>query len=123
MTKPVAATLAVALAIVLSVSVPSALAQTPPVARTVDVVDHVFGQDFPDPYRWMEGNDNPEFRAWLEAQGEHARHRIDHLPSAPAWRQRLQAASAGSTINRAHQRMYITARLSLRNQRLHQALA
>ena len=83
MTKPVAATLAVALAIVLSVSVPSALAQTPPVARTVDVVDHVFGQDFPDPYRWMEGNDNPEFRAWLEAQGAHARHRIDDLPSAP----------------------------------------
>ncbi|MBP6796857.1 MAG: S9 family peptidase [Luteimonas sp.] len=104
MTKPVAATLAVALAIVLSVSVPSALAQTPPVARTVDVVDHVFGQDVPDPYRWMEGNDNPEFRAWLEAQGAHARHRIDDLPSAPAWRQRLQAASAGSTINRAHQR-------------------
>lgn len=35
----------------------------PPPARTVDAVDHAFGLTLPDPYRWMEGNDNAEFDA------------------------------------------------------------
>jgi prolyl oligopeptidase len=37
---------------------------TPPApARKVDTVDHEFGLTLPDPYRWMEGDKNPEFAA------------------------------------------------------------
>lgn len=51
----------------------------PPVARTVDVVDHQFGIDVPDPYRWMEGLDNAEYRTWLKAQGESARTELANI--------------------------------------------
>jgi len=45
----------------------------PPIARTVDVVDKQFGLELPDPYRWMEGIENPEHTKWLTAQAEYAR--------------------------------------------------
>lgn len=44
----------------------------PPVARTVDAVDDIYGLRVVDPYRWMEGNDNPERDTWMRAQGAHA---------------------------------------------------
>lgn len=52
----------------------------PPVARTVDTVDHEFGTAVPDPYRWMEGMDNPEYRTWLTAQGAYAKTELAKLP-------------------------------------------
>jgi len=73
----------------------------PSVARTVDAVDHAFGLTLPDPYRWMEGQDNAEFNDWLKAQGAQARARLDTLPSLPAWQQRLKQASAATRINRS----------------------
>ena len=44
----------------------------PPIARRVDVVDHQFGLEVADPYRWMEGTHNAEFETWLRAQGDFA---------------------------------------------------
>jgi prolyl oligopeptidase len=57
----------------------SVAAQTdkPPTARTVDVVDHVFGNTLHDPYRWMEGEHNVEFQQWLTAQGAYTRSKLD----------------------------------------------
>jgi prolyl oligopeptidase len=37
----------------------------------VNVVDHAFGLDIPDPYRWMETED-AERNAWMQAQGSAA---------------------------------------------------
>ncbi|HWE23102.1 MAG TPA: hypothetical protein VG496_04095, partial [Myxococcales bacterium] len=54
--------------------------QPPPVARTVPQVDRIFGIEVADPYRWMEGNENDEFTAWLRAQGAYARSYLDSLP-------------------------------------------
>lgn len=104
MARPIPLSSVLALAIALSIRLSATASDVPPAARAVDVVERAFGLEMPDPYRWMEGNDNPEFQAWLEAQGEYARRRIDTLPTAGAWRQRLQAASAGSKINRSHRR-------------------
>ena len=42
---------------------------TLPIARTADTVDDLFGVKVSDPYRWMEGNSNPELAAWLRGQG------------------------------------------------------
>ncbi|MFS6755246.1 hypothetical protein, partial [Staphylococcus aureus] len=45
----------------------------PPPARTVDVVEQLFGHTVHDPYRWMEGDHNAEFQHWLVAQGQYTR--------------------------------------------------
>jgi prolyl oligopeptidase len=73
----------------------------PPPARAQDVVDHVFGHALHDPYRWMEGENNTEFRRWLTAQGEYTRARLDALPSLRFWQEILQKISGGITIHRA----------------------
>ncbi|RDI98745.1 S9 family peptidase [Dyella solisilvae] len=77
----------------LAASTMAVSAEAPPVARTVDVVDHPFGMNLPDPYRWMEGKDNAEFQAWLKAQGEYTRRQLDGLPGSASWRDRLQVIS------------------------------
>jgi len=74
----------------------------PPTARTVDTVDHDFGLSLPDPYRWMEGEDNAEFNAWLQAQGAASRARLDALPTLASWRERLAAAAGASTTHHGH---------------------
>jgi prolyl oligopeptidase len=58
---------------------PPAAPAGPPVARTVDVVETIFGVEVTDPYRWMEGTDNPELKTWLRAQGAYARTHLDAL--------------------------------------------
>lgn len=78
--------------------------QTPPVARTVDTVDHVYGLTIPDPYRWMEGPDNPEFRTWLKAQGDAGRAQLNASPAMKKWQARLGAASSAVVSNGAQHR-------------------
>ncbi|HET6431753.1 prolyl oligopeptidase family serine peptidase [Dyella sp.] len=68
-------------------------------ARKVAVVDHAFGLTLPDPYRWMEGQKNPEFLAWLTAQGEATRASLDALPTLDRWRSTLRQASAVGVRN------------------------
>lgn len=67
----------------------------PPVARTVDVVDHQFGVDVPDPYRWMEGIDNAEYKAWLKAQGEWARDKLSKIAGRDALLARIRELGLG----------------------------
>jgi prolyl oligopeptidase len=80
----------------------AAQAADPQPARTVDVVDHDFGLNMPDPYRWMEGEGNAEFNAWLHAQGAASRARLDALPTLQGWRDRLTAAYRDSTSHYGH---------------------
>ncbi|GGA29873.1 prolyl oligopeptidase family serine peptidase [Dyella nitratireducens] len=73
--------------------------QAPPSARTVNVVDHAFGLTLPDPYRWMEGKNNAEFQAWLQAQGGYTRSRLDAMPTMGLWRDRMRAAANDYQFN------------------------
>jgi len=66
-----------------------------PVARTVDVVDRLFGLELPDPYRWMEGASNAEHDAWLRAQGAHAAKILAASRERPALFARLREIGLG----------------------------
>ena len=76
-----------------------------PAARTVDTVDHLYGLTIPDPYRWMEGPNNLEFKTWLKAQGVAGRAKLDASPYMKKWQARLNAASSAVINNGAHQRV------------------
>ncbi len=89
---------------VLLTALPAA-AQQAPVAKTGDTVDHVYGLTIPDPYRWMEGPNNPAFQDWLKAQGVVGRARLDASPALKTWQTRLNAASAAVVNNGAHHRV------------------
>ncbi|MEO8179794.1 MAG: hypothetical protein ABI895_13245 [Deltaproteobacteria bacterium] len=70
----------------------------PPVARTVDARDELDGQTLADPYRWMEGRDNDEFAAWLEAQGRYAATELARLPGRDHLLARVRALGLGTSI-------------------------
>lgn len=76
----------------------------PPTARD-DSVDHVFGRAIPDPYRWMEGQQNARFTEWLKAQASAGRSWLDASPALERWRARLVAASSGTTTHRLQRRV------------------
>lgn len=67
----------------------------PPVARTVDVVDKQFGLELPDPYRWMEGLENPEHTKWLVAQADHTRGELAKLKGRDALYARIRELGLG----------------------------
>jgi prolyl oligopeptidase len=71
--------------------------ERPPVARTVDVVEDVFGRRVADPYRWMEGTPNEEFTTWLRAQGAFAAKRLAALPRRDALHARIRELGLGSS--------------------------
>ena len=46
----------------------SADGKCPPETRKDDVVDTLHGVKIADPYRWLEDQNSPETRAWIEAE-------------------------------------------------------
>jgi len=55
-----------------------------PEARIEDVKDTYHGVEVADPYRWLENWDDPEAKAWSEAQNKLARSQIDAIPDRDA---------------------------------------
>ena len=52
----------------------------PPPTQQDNVVDVLHGVEIVDPYRWLEDQDAPETRAWLDAQNAYT---FDHLADRP----------------------------------------
>jgi prolyl oligopeptidase len=61
-----------------------------PPAAEVDVTDTYHGTAVKDPYRWLEEEDSPATRAWVEAQNEVTREYLDDLPGRERIRDRLE---------------------------------
>jgi prolyl oligopeptidase len=61
----------------------------PPRTRRDDVKETLHGVELIDPYRWLEDQEAPETRAFIDAQNAYAHSLLDPLPSLGAIRKRL----------------------------------
>ena len=62
----------------------------PPPTEVREVVDTLHGVDVPDPYRWLEDQEAPETRAWIDAQNAYTDTVLGALPG----RDRLRRVAA-----------------------------
>ena len=67
----------------------SLAAQTPPTTHADSVTDVIHGVKITDPYRWLEDQNSPRTRAWIEKQNAYARSLHDKIPDREAIRKRL----------------------------------
>src|ERR1044072_6194947 len=69
----------------------SAQAQVPkpPPSRVDNFREVIHGVEIVDPYRWLEEQDNPETRAWIDAQNKYTHSLLGELPSRPLIQKRL----------------------------------
>jgi prolyl oligopeptidase len=61
----------------------------PPKTRTDDVKERIQGVEIADPYRWLEDQQSPETRAWINAQNKYTQILLDAWPGRAALKQRL----------------------------------
>lgn len=59
---------------------PPAPRDGPPETAIREVTDVYFGASVTDPYRWLENQEDPEVKAWMQAQGGYTRRKLDALP-------------------------------------------
>ena len=76
----------------------------PPVTRTDNVKETLHGVELTDPYRWLEDQNSPETRKWIDAENEYTQSLIGHLPGRDAIEKRLnellKVDSVGTPIER-----------------------
>jgi len=68
-----------------------AQAQAPkaPPTRQDNVREVIHGVEIIDPYRWLEDQESPETRQWIDAQNRYTHSLLDGLPSRPLIQKRL----------------------------------
>jgi prolyl oligopeptidase len=59
-------------------------ARKAPPTRTDNVKETLHGVEVTDPYRWLEDQNSPETRAWIDAQNQYTQSLIGHLPGREA---------------------------------------
>ena len=57
-----------------------AAAEGPPVTKTMPVTETLHGITITDPYRWLEDQDSPETRAWLDRQNQYTQAYLTTIP-------------------------------------------
>ena len=56
---------------------------TPPTAKKIHTENPINGGHLVDDYRWLESNNDPEVRTWIEAQNTRTHAYLDSLPQGP----------------------------------------
>lgn len=64
-------------------------AEGPPATRRGDVQDTLHGVTIADPYRWLENQQSPETRAWINQQNEYTHKLLDGWPGRKRLEERL----------------------------------
>ena len=100
-------------------AVAAPLAAPVPKTRTDDVTETVHGVTIRDPYRWLEDQQSPETRAWIDTQNGYTRSVLEPLPGRAAISERLQELLKTERFNTPvvrNGRYFFTRRLADQNQ-------
>src|SRR5258707_11862386 len=62
----------------------------PPPTQAEPVTETLHGVEITDPYRWLEDQNSPQTRAWLEEQTAYARAYMDAIPGREQIRERVK---------------------------------
>ena len=73
--------------------------KAPPATRTDNVTEMLHGVTITDPYRWLEDQNSPETRAWINAQNEYSASVLGSLPFRSRIRERLTQLLKIDTIS------------------------
>ena len=63
----------------------------PPTTKAEPVTDDYHGTKITDPYRWLENQNSPETRQWLDGQEKYARSYLDALPGRAQLKKEFEA--------------------------------
>src|SRR5262249_29199771 len=80
-------------------SPPASPPAAPPPARRVPFEETFHGVTLTDPYHWLENFDDPEAKAFIEAQDTFARARLDRAPGQDFLRRRLTELVRTDTLD------------------------
>jgi prolyl oligopeptidase len=75
------------------------LAAAPPFSPIEPVTEVLHGVPITDPYRWLEDQDSPRTRQWIEEQTRYARGYLDHIPGRENIRKRIREFLAVETYD------------------------
>jgi prolyl oligopeptidase len=90
MTSRLGSVLGLAALLALLAGVPAADApKSPPKTKTDPVKETFHGVEITDPYRWLEDQNSPETRQWIDAQNEYTDGLLNPLPGRDKLKQRL----------------------------------
>ena len=95
-----------------------AAAQTPPPTPAHPVTDTLHGVAITDPYRWLEDQNSPETRAWLDAQIQYTQTFLSRIPIREKVKQRLAQLSRIDSYGfptERHGRYFFSRRLANEN--------
>jgi prolyl oligopeptidase len=90
------------------------LASAPPFSPVELVTELFHGVSVTDPYRWLEDQDSPRTRCWIEEQRSYARACLDHLPGRDRIRARIReflAVKTYDSLQKAGKRYFFRKRL------------
>ena len=79
-------------------------APKPPPTRQDNFREVIHGVEIIDPYRWLEDQDSPETRQWIEAQNKYTHSLLDRLPSRPLIQKRLSELMRIDTVSAPFER-------------------
>jgi prolyl oligopeptidase len=75
------------------------LMEAPPFTPTEPVTEILHGVPVTDPYRWLEDQDSPRTREWLQQQRRYARAYLDSIPGRDRIRERIREFLAVETYD------------------------
>src|SRR5687767_6075254 len=82
-------------------STSSVLAQVhkPPPSKVDNFREVIHGVEIIDPYRWLEDQESPETRQWIDAQNKYTHSLLDAIPSRPLIQKRLSELMRIDTVS------------------------
>lgn len=95
------------------------LTVAPPFSAVEPVTEVLHGVPVTDPYRWLEDQDSPRTRRWIEEQRQFARACLDLLPGRERIRQRIReflAIETYDSLQKAGSRYFFRKRLAEQEQ-------